>query len=73
MGDVIEKHYEYVIHNINPPYEIVAYKEEGMNLVVLNKKIAALVVDRRLVKINEDLQKTIKVQIEILRSNGKSR
>lgn len=70
MGDIMDRNYDYVIHNIMPPYEIVAFKEVDKNLVVLNKKIAALVIDGRLVKLNEELQKTIKIQIEILRSNG---
>lgn len=71
--------YEFMVVNPESPYERVAYREVGKNLVVINKKSAAFIVDKEIGRLKEeidtlkkDLDNLINIQIEILASDGKS-
>lgn len=68
----IYRKYEYVICNTEPPHERVAFKEVGKDLVVLDKKVAAFVVDKEIGRLKKELDNLINIQIEILASDGKS-
>lgn len=68
----IYREYEYVINNTEPPHERVAFKEVGKDLVVMNKKIAAFVIDKEIGRLKKELDNLINIQIEILASDGKS-
>lgn len=71
MERVNELTYDLVINDINPPYETVAFRlKQDEDLVVINRKIAAFVVDKRIAELKKQLDDAIELQIEIMSSNG---